>query len=303
MNRIFKDNAAPFWQLLSYIRPFRKDYIAATIYSVLNKMFDLMPEVLLGIAVNTVVEKEYSWLATFGIYNLKVQLLLLGFTTFIVYGLESLFEYLYSIKWGHLAQHIQHNFRVDAFKHVQQSTMEAFSSQKTGNVLAILNEDINQLERFFKEDIDEIIELVCTVLFVGGIFVFISPQIALFAMLPIPLILQGAFFFHRKLGPLYLVVREQAGMVSAQLANSLLGWFTVKSLVGEAVEANKVAQVSNAYREVNLDAIWWEALVGPVIRFIILLGYLVTLVHGGFLAIEGRLDVGAYSTLIFMTQR
>lgn len=303
MHRIFKDNAAPFWQLLHYIRPFRREYTAATIYSVLNKVFDLMPEVLLGIAVNTVVEREHSWLATFGVHDLKVQLLLLGVMTMIVYGLESLFEYLYRIKWGYLAQYIQHNFRVDAFNHVQQSTMEAFSRQKTGNVLAILNEDINQLERFFKEDIDEIIELVCTVLFVGGIFIFLSPQIALFTMLPIPLILQGVFFFHRKLGPLYLAVREQAGVVSTQLANSLLGWFTVKSLVGGEIEAEKVTQVSSAYREANLDAIWWEALVGPVIRFAILLGYLVTLVYGGFLAIEGHLDVGAYSTLIFMTQR
>ena len=53
----------PLIPLLHYMRPFRRDYVVATIYSLLNKFCDIMPEVLLGIAVNTDVQREASWLA------------------------------------------------------------------------------------------------------------------------------------------------------------------------------------------------------------------------------------------------
>ena len=92
-----RKTAHPFVQLLRYMRPFRKDYLAATLYSLLNKFFNIMPEVLLGIAINTVVARESSWLAGLSFSDLKIQLLLLGLMTLMIYGLESLFEYLHSV--------------------------------------------------------------------------------------------------------------------------------------------------------------------------------------------------------------
>ena len=285
------------------MRPFRKDYLVATLYSLLNKLFDLMPEILLGIAVNTVIEREHSWLAYWGFQDLKLQLLLLGLLTLITCGLESLFEYLSSIKWWRLAQLIQHSFRMEAFNHVQQSTMAAFAKQQVGNLLSMLNDDTNQLERFLEEGVDEIIEVLATSLLVGGIFFFLAPLVALFAMLPIPLIIYGVFFAQNKLSPLYLIIRKKAGSLGTRLANSLLGLLTIKSLVAEKIEEKKIEEASNAYKEANFRAIRFGALVVPVVRLAIVFSYLVTLVYGGLLTIEERLDVGAYSTLIFLSQR
>jgi len=262
-----------------------------------------MPELLLGIAVNTVIHREHSWIAYLGLEDLKLQLLLLGLLTLITYGLESLFDYLSSIKWWRLAQLVQHSFRMETFSHVQQSTMAAFTEQETGNLLSILNDDINQLERFLEEGADEIIEVLATSLLVGGVFFFLVPQLALFTTLPIPLIMYGAFFFQNKLNPLYLDVRKKAGSLGSRLANSLLGLLTIKSLVAELIEAKKIEEASRAYKEANFRAIRLGALVVPVVRLVIVLGYLVTLVYGGLLTIEERLDVGAYSTLIFLSQR
>jgi ATP-binding cassette subfamily B protein len=292
-----------FVQLLLYMRPFRSMYLSATIFSFLNKFFDLMPEILLGIAVNTVVQKEHSWLANLGFYNLKTQLFLLGFLTLVSHALESLFEYLYSIRWWRLAQLVQHNFRMEAFNHVQKSTMTIFSKQKTGNLLSILNDDINQLERFLEEGIDEIIEIVGTSLLVGTIFFFLAPQIAIFVVIPIIFIIYGTFFFQKKLSPLYLTIREKAGFLGTRLANSLLGLLTIKSLVAEELEKERLEEASLSYKEANFQAIKWGALIVPIIRFAIVSGFLVTLIYGGILTLDEKLDIGVYSTLIFLTQR
>ncbi len=262
-----------------------------------------MPEILLGIAVNTVVARDESWLANLGFHDLKVQLVLLALMTMVAYGLESLFEYLFSIRWWSLAQLVQHNFRMQAFEHVQKSTITSFSKQKTGNLLAILNDDINQLERFLEEGIDKIIEVIGTTIFVGSIFFFLAPQIALFVIIPIPIIIYATFKFQKKISPYYLNVREKAGFVSAFLSNSLLGLLTTKSLVAEQLEKKKLEKASNDYKEANFNAIRWGALLVPVIRFVILSGMLVTLIYGGKLTIDQKLDVGVYSILIFLTQR
>ena len=292
-----------FLQLLFYMRPFRKIYLSATLYSFLNKLFDLIPEILLGMAVNTVVARENSWLAHLGFHDLKVQLFLLGFITMIAYGLESLFEYLFSIRWWGLAQIVQHDFRMKAFEHVQKSTITSFSKQTTGNLLSILNDDINQLERFLEEGIDKIIEVVGTSFFVGSVLFFLSPQIALFVIIPIPIIIYGNFLFQRKISPYYIEIREKAGSIASFLSNSLLGLFTTKSLVAEQIERKKLENVSMAYKEANFKAIRWGAILVPIIRFVILSGILVTLIYGGILTIEQKLDVGVYSILIFLTQR
>lgn len=285
------------------MRPFRGEYLAAMFYSFLNKLFDLIPEILLGIAVNTVIEQERSWLSYWGVQDLRWQLLLLGFLTLAIYGLESIFEYLASTKWWRLAQLVQHSFRMEAFSHVQQSTMTAFSKQKVGNLLSILNEDINQLERFLEEGVDEIIEVLATSLLVGGIFFFLAPAVASLAALPIPLIVYATFLLQNRLSPLYFTIRQKAGLLSTQLANSLLGMVTVKSLVAERLEEAKVAEASCAYKEANFKAIRLGALAVPLVRLSIVFSYLVTLVYGGVLAIERRLDVGAYSTLISLCSR
>lgn len=289
--------------LLVYMRPFRKEYLLASTYSLLNKVCDLIPEMLLGIAVNTVIKKEFSWLACVGFQDLKVQLLLLGVLTLITYAAESLLEYLASIKWWSLAQLIQHDFRMAAFGHVQKSTMDTFSKQKIGHLLTSLNEDVNQLERFLEEGVDEIIEVIATSVLVGGTFFFLAPSIAFFAILPMPFIIYITFFCQQKLNPLYVTIRQKAGALSAQLANSLLGMMTIKSLVAEERVEKKVAEASCAYKDSNCKAIRLGALVVPLVRLSIVFSYLVTLVYGGLLTIEHRLDVGAYSTLIFLSQR
>ena len=292
-----------FFQLLLYMRPFRGEYLVAMFYSCLNKLFDLIPEILLGVAVNTVIEREHSWLSYWGFQDFRWQLLLLGLVTLVTYGLESLFEYLASTKWWRLAQLVQHSFRMEAFSHVQRSTMTAFSKQKVGNLLSVLNEDVNQLERFLEEGVDEIIEVLATSVLVGGIFFFLAPSIALFATLPIPLIIYVTFLFQDRLSPLYFTIRQKAGQLGTQLASSLLGMVTVKSLVAEGLEEAKVAEASTAYKEANFRAIRWGALVVPIVRLVIVFSYLVTLVYGGVLTIEGRLDVGVYSALISLCSR
>ena len=275
----------------------------AILCSILNKIWDLAPPLLIGIAVDVVVQKEDSLLADWGIIDPWNQLIVLAVATFVIWGLESLFEYFYAILWRNLAQTVQHNLSLVTFDHVQHQAMSWFDEQQKGDLLAVMNDDINQLERFLDKGANDLLQVTTTVIVVGSVFLFLSWEIALFAVLPIPVILWGSFLYQKKLQSRYQEVRHTAGQLNALLENDLTGMATIQSFTSEEKELKRVETLSESYRSANKSAIRLSAAFVPLIRMAILAGFTATLLLGGRLALDGVLAVGAYSVLVFMTQR
>ena len=275
----------------------------AILCSILNKIWDLAPPLLIGVAVDVVVQKEDSLLAQWGIIDPWNQLIVLAVATFVIWGLESLFEYFYAVLWRNLAQTVQHNLRITTFNHVQNQSMTWFDEHQKGDLLAIMNDDVNQLERFLDKGANDLLQVTTTVIVVGAVFLYLSWEIALFAVLPIPIILWGSFLYQKKLEVRYRDVRATAGQLNALLENDLTGMATIQSFTNETLELERVRSLSEEYRSANRSAIRLSAAFVPLIRMAILAGFTATLLLGGRLALDGVLAVGAYSVLVFMTQR
>ena len=293
----------PFRRLLGHMKGHRSTIRLASFCSITNKIWDLAPPVVIGLAVDVVVEREDSFLAGMGISDPWNQLILLSVLTFAIWGLESLFEYFYGVLWRNLAQTVQHELRLETFGHVQKQGMGWFDERQKGDILAILNDDINQLERFLDKGANDLLQVSTTVVVVGAVFIAISWQVALFAILPIPIIVWGSFKYQRSLEPKYAKVRESAGRMNALLENDLSGMSTIQSFTAEEIETARVMKLSQEYREANRKAIRLSAAFTPLIRMAILCGFTATLLLGGWLTLEDELAIGAYSVLVFMTQR
>lgn len=290
-------------RLLRYARGYRRQIIAATTCSIINKLFDIAPEILIGVAIDVVVNQEESFVAGLGFETAQEQITILAVLTFFIWAGESLFEYLFQILWRNLAQRLQSDLRQDAYEHAQRLDMSFFEARSSGQLVATMNDDVNQLERFLDGGANAMIQVLVTVIAVGAVFFVLSPLIALLAFTPIPLIIWGAFYFQRKAGPLYADVREKVGDLSSRLANNLGGIATIKSFTAEQREAARLKQSSEAYVEANRKAIRISSAFIPVIRMAILAGFLATFTVGGMMALEGSLNVGAYGVLVFLTQR
>ncbi len=293
----------PLQQLFSYDRIYRSQALRASFYSILNKVFDLAPPYLIGVAVDVVVKRDRSWIGELGITGIIGQLTFISLLTLLIWGLESLFEYLYDRQWRNLAQTMQHDLRLDAYQHLQELELSFFETETTGNLLAILNDDINQLERFLDSGANQILQFVTTVLLVGGTFIAFAPSVSWYAMLPIPFIMWGTLVFQKRLAPLYADVRQKSGLINARLANNLSGIATIKSFTAEDYELDRVSVESDAYRKSNRKAIVLSAAFVPLIRFVILIGFTATLFLGGLEAANGRLSVGTYGFMVFIVQR
>ena len=293
----------PLKRLMKYGRNYRTKTWQAIACSILNKIFDLAPPALIGAAVDVVVKQEDSLVAKLGITDIFGQLLVLSFLSAIIWGLESAFQYAYARLWRNLAQTIQHDLRLDSYQHLQELELEFFEERSTGGLMSILSDDINQLERFLDVGAHEILQVSTSVIFVGAAFVIFAPTVAWIAIAPMPFIIFGSIAFQSRLAPRYAKVREKVGFLNSRLSNNLSGIATIKSFSAEDYEAARVAEESNAYRQSNRQAIALSAAFIPLIRMLILCGFTGILLYGGMEVVEGRMAVGTYSVLVFLTQR
>jgi ATP-binding cassette, subfamily B, bacterial len=296
-------NSHPLQRLLAYGRQYQGQTWQAAISSVFNKLCDVAPEILIGMAVDVVVKKQDSFIATLGIRDVEQQLVVLTMITVVVWILESLSQYVYTNLWRNLSQKIQHNLRLDAYGHIQELDLAYFENQSTGNLMSILGDDINQLERFLDVGANEIIQVLTNAIVIGGVFFVLAPGLAWWSMVPIPIIIIGSIWFQKTLAPYYTNVREKVGSLNSRLANNLGGITTIKSFTTEAYELDRVRADSEAYRQSNRRAIKVSAAFVPLIRMAVLFSFTMTLLLGGLAAVKGELGVGTYSILIYLTQR
>ena len=296
-------NQNPIVRLYLNLRDERKLLFFAFLSSIINRILDLAPPVIIGLAVDIVVKEQNSWIGSFGIKDVPFQLVFLAFASGIVWSGESFFQYLYSVLWRNIAQISQHKLRIKAYDHIQKLDMQFFDRDNTGRLLSILNDDINQLERFLDHGANEIIQLFVSVLIIGGTMLLVAPKIAIFAFIPIPFIFWGSIRFQKRLAPKYKDVRSKAGLLASRLNNNLGGILTIKSFTTEKWELNRLNKESLSYQKSNKSAIKLSSAFIPLIRFAILFAFIAILLIGGFQVWNKTLNVGTYSFLVFITQR
>ena len=273
------------------------------IYSILNKIFDLAPPILIGIAIDIVVEGSDSFIGNLGYSDRRQQLIILAVLTFIIWGLESAFDYIAAVTWRNISQDIEHSLRTDAFNNVLGLDLAFFENKSSGRLMAILNDDVNQLETFLDNGANRLVQTATTVLVIGGTFLYISPLVAVFAFIPIPIIIFGSLRFTNRIADRYTKIRNDIENLNANLSNSITGILTVKSFNREKKESERITLSSNEVKSANYHAIRLSAAFIPIIRIAILFGFTATLLIGGFLALDGEIKVATYSVMLFITQR
>ncbi|WP_375430986.1 ABC transporter ATP-binding protein [uncultured Friedmanniella sp.] len=299
-----RNDPQPLRALWRHHRRHRPRVVAAVAATTVNTAADVAPELLLGVAVDIVVRGADSFASSlFGIESRFGQLVAVAVINVVVWVIESATDYLAAVLWRGLSQSVEHELRVQTYANVQELDVSWHEGSAPGRVLSVISEDVNQLERFLDVGARVILHTFWTVVFVGAVFAASSWPLMVLAFLPVPVIVWGSIRFQRILEPRYKRVREAAGDVSATVSTNLGGLSTIKAFTAESREVERVRAVSQGYLDANTAAIRSSAAFVPLIRMAILVGFTSTLLLGGWLVLDGRLEIGLYTVLVFMTQR
>ena len=204
-----------------------------------------------------------------------------------------------------LAQRVQHDLRIDAYDHVQRREVEFFENHRLGETMVMLNDDVNQLERFLNGSFSDLLQLLVLIVFSSIVMFGVSWELSVVGCLPIPIILWGSLVFQRKITPRYKRVRQSVGQLNNRLENNIGGIQVIKSFTAENFEYERVKEASLEYSSANLRAIQLRAIYVPLIRMAVAIGFAGVLLLGSYWVLNepSRLSSGNLVLFAMLIQR
>jgi len=276
--------------------------------SVLSRLLDLMPPLLLAVAIDAIFNPGMGfslWLVP-DAWLPGTRTAQLWLTAGLIAGaflLAAGFHYIRNWGWNRFAQGVQHRIRTDTYDKMQRLNMDYFTDKQTGELMSVLSNDVNRLERFLNDGVNSASRLIVMVLGIAGILLLLNWPLALVALLPVPLIAVFTKKFIDIIQPKYADVRSSVGTLNSRLENNLGGIQVIKTSTTEPYESDRVEDVSQEYYDANWDAISTRITFFPSLRLLSGLGFVVTFLVGGLWVFEGRVTEGQFVAFIFYTQR
>jgi ATP-binding cassette subfamily B protein len=276
----------------TYVRPYAGYVSASVLAMLLARVFWMSPPVVLGTAVDAVftgtgtyslpfVPQAMIPVDTVGQFWLSLGLIGGAFLS------GSVVYLLGSFARVRAAFHVQHDLRVDAYTSTQALDIGFFDSRETGEVMSVLNNDVNQLESFLDGTLQIAGNAVFIFLVTTGYMLWLNPQLAAVALLSPVVSAVLNYWYSRTVEPEYESLRENVGDVNSRLQRNVAGMTVVKSYTREAHETDRVAELSRAYREVSLVVNRLKILVGQVTGLIGSVGYVLLFTVGGWWVLVG----------------
>lgn len=279
----------PMWALFSYIKRYRVQLGSACLASIVNKIFDLMPPLLVGWLVAALSTGAPHWMTYFvDTQNGKQVAVFLAVLTVIIFGVESLSQWITDYQFKTLAQNAQHDLRLASYQKIQSREIAFFENHRLGETMAMLNDDVNQLERFLNSGFNQLLQFATLIVFSCYVLFTTSWQLTLVGLAPVPIIVAGSLYYQRRIGPRYKKLREAVGALASRLENNLSGMMVIKSFTAEKFENERVEQASRVYQEANFAAIKLNTLFIPIIRMAVAVGFAGVLLFGSYWALNNH---------------
>jgi ATP-binding cassette subfamily B protein len=273
---------------LEYGRGERARFIVGGAASIWSTLMELVPAFLLGVAIDAFLGPQASplrlpfvplaWIPTGTLDQFLLVIGLLGGS----YVLGAALNYVNSWAWNGFAQHFQHTVRVDTYDAMQRRELSFFDDKQTGEVMSILNNDVNQLEDFLTNSLNTGISIVFRVGGMGVVMLLLNWRLGIVTAVIIPVLGYVSYVFVNRIHPKYQEVRSSVGALNSQLENNIGGIEVVKSYTTEDSETDRVAEASRAYLDAQWDAITTRIKFWPTLQLLTAAGYTITFLIGGY---------------------
>ena len=287
------------WRLVRFARPHAHRIALGLAANAGARFFDLLPMLVVGRVVDTVsvalrdgtplVPAEFAWAG----------LLVLG--TFA--GL-AVFQSVSDYTLDAAAQRIRHDLRVELYTHVQKLDVSYFESRQTGDIMAVLAGDVDNLERFFSDTSTSIVRLLITFAGIYGILFWLDYHLALLLLAPMPIAIWAVRFFATRVAPQYRKARQAVGDINAILENNLQGMNVIQAYSAQDHQTGRIRMRSEEYRDAAIRAARERARFVPLLYGVAGLGYALLIGVGGWMTFSGiGPSVGDFTTFVLMAMR
>jgi ATP-binding cassette subfamily B protein len=268
-------------------------FVAGGVASVVRMLMELVPSLVLAVAIDQLFFEPRglsvpAW-APAGVVPEGVgpQLVFVGALVAGAYALNSVLGWVNSYLWNSFAQHFQHRVRVDTYDAMQRREVGFFDDRQTGEVMSVLNNDVNQLEGFLTNNLNSLVVIVVRTGGMAAVMLLINWRLALVPVAAIPALGFISYAFVKRIHPKYQAVRSSVGELNSRLENNVGGIETVKSFATERFETDRVTEASEGYLDAQWDAISTRILYFPTLQATTAAAYVSVFMIGGWRVVTG----------------
>ncbi len=298
-----EDTASSFgrslWSLFAFARPYRKRIAAGIACSAVARLFDLLPLVLVGQVVDTVTRTFQAGgqppVREFAFYGLAVLATFIGLAFF-----QSFSNYALNVA----AQDIRHDLRVTLYRHLQKLDLGFFENRQTGDVMAVVSNDVDNLESFFADTSTSMVRIVISGVGTYAFLFWLDWHLALLLLLPLPFVVGAIRFFAVKVQPQYRKARQAVGEVNAILENNIQGIAVIQAYTAESRQVERISRQSIEYRNASVAAALHRARFIPLLYVIAGFSFALLIGVGGWMTFTGiGPSLGDFTSFILMAYR
>ena len=268
-------------RLFLYLRPYWKTLLLSAFLLLGRAGFELIPPLFQKVIVDDVVGTgDLTHLGTF------VVLLL------ITYGLQMLVGSGDMYIRHALGERFIFDLRVRIYAYLQRLSLSFFERTSTGELMSRVTNDVNALEQFVTHG--SALTAVDLLRFLGAMVVLLllDWRLALWVLLPVPIMAIMLRYFNTHVRPIYRRVRDRLGDINARLQDSLSGIRVIQAFNQETQALERFTSESESYYQARVQGIRYWSTFFPGMNFLASLGTLAVLGAGTVMVVEGSLSLG-----------
>jgi len=264
-----------------YLKPNIKVYLPIQIGHVITALLALVPPLILRTIIDDAV------------LNGDVRAIIyLSLIALGIFGGISIGRALRSYYGHKTAQKIVYDMRNDLYAHFQELPMKFHDEKKTGELIARIIDDLNQLQEFVHHGPEGLLTASTSVLGTLIILFTLNVPLTLVSLAFAPLLVIFALYLMRKMYRSFRKVRSKKAEITDRLEDNLSGVKIIKAFSNELFERGRFAEENIEHFEARRKAIKYISMLGPGAYFLNSLGLVITLGYGGYLVVEGALTPG-----------
>lgn len=274
-------------RLFAYLKPYSRQMVYAYGATILVTLFNLIvPQIIKDAIDNGIATGQASALFAAGG-------VILGLA--VIRGVAGFGQRYYG-EW--LTHRVAYDFRNDFYNAVQGLPFSFHDRTQTGDLMSRATSDIAETERFVGIGLMDLIATVLMLIGVIGAMLYESVELALLALIPIPILVVATLRFGGTVRPMFKLIQEQMGTLSATMQESLTGISVVKAFAREPYELEKFDEANDEWfdRRYSLIKVW--ANNWPFFTFLVATSIFLLLWFGGPQALDGDITVGSLFALI-----
>ena len=216
----------------------------------------------------------------------------------VLYVVSALLSWVQGYILNVALQRVIKRLRTDVEAKIHRLPLRYFDSHKRGDVLSRVTNDIDNVSQSLQQTLSQLVVSVLTVVGILGMMLWISPLLALVAILTVPLSIVATAIIAKRSQPHFIAQWKQTGALNAQVEEAYTGHELVKAY-GRQHETARVFHESNEeLYQASFRAQFISGIVMPAIMFLGNLNYVAIAVVGGLRVASGTLSLGEVQAFI-----